>query len=224
MSNERDSRPAAPKTGSSEGPGHGLPAERNDTLTITEEVLLLILDAERGDIRSSLPPHCRDIVMAGAALMDLAPENRIDTDLERLVVVEEAPLGDDLLDPILSDIAREADTRDTAFWLARIAGRGEAFRRTAIERLVGRKILEAETNGLFFLSRAVSRARRYPTVGAKTTEDVQFRIMRTIFSDDIPDPRDLVIISLAAACNVFESILSREELAGVRDRIGRPPP
>ena len=188
-------------------------------LTIAEEVLLLILDTEKGDIQSSLPGHSRDTVMAGAALMDLALENRIDTDLERLFMVDAAPLGDDLLDPILSDIARETEVHDTAFWLGRVAGRGEEIRRKAIDRLVARGILEAEANGLVFLARLVSRARRYPTVGGKTTEDVQFRIMRTIFSEDIPEPRDTVIIGLVAACGVFESILSREELAGVRERI-----
>ena len=188
-------------------------------LTITEEILLLILDTEKGDIRSSLPAHTRDIVMAGAALTDLALANRIDTDLERLVVIDPAPLGNDLLDPTLSDIVRETDIHDTAFWLGRTAGRGEEIRLKAIDRLVARGILEAEANGLVFLSRLVSRARRYPTVGGKTTEEVQFRIMRTLFSEDIPDPRDPVIIGLAAACGVFESILSREELASVQERI-----
>ena len=43
--------------------------------------------------------------------------------------------------------------------------------------------------------------------------------MRTLFSDDIPDPRDIVIISLAAASGVFESILSPDELAQVQGRI-----
>ena len=43
--------------------------------------------------------------------------------------------------------------------------------------------------------------------------------MRTLFSDDIPDPRDIVIVSLASASGVFESMLSRDELAQVRERI-----
>ncbi len=194
-------------------------AEQADALTIAEEVLLLILDSEKGEIQSSLPAHSRDIVMAGAALMDLTLENRIDTDLERLVVVDPASTGDDLLDPILSDIRTQTEDRDTAFWLKRIAGRGDEIRRKAIDRLVERGILEAEVNGLVFLSRLVVRAHRYPVASEKATEEVQFRIMRTIFSQDIPDARDIVIISLAAACGVFETILSREELADVRDRI-----
>ena len=85
-------------------------------------------------------------------------------------------------------------------------------------RLVAHGILEAEANGLVFLSRLVARVRRY-TVGGETVEDVESRVMRTLFSELIPDPRDVLIIGLAAACGVFESILSREELAAVQERI-----
>ncbi len=37
--------------------------------------------------------------------MDLALENRIDTDLEQLILVDSTPVGDDLLDPTLARIA-----------------------------------------------------------------------------------------------------------------------
>ena len=46
----------------------------NVKLTIAEEVLLLILDTEKGDIQSSLPPLSRDMVMAGAPAMIFAHE------------------------------------------------------------------------------------------------------------------------------------------------------
>ena len=188
-------------------------------LRVTEELLLLVIDAESGGIKHSLPAHQRDAVIAGAVLMDLALEHRIDTDTERLFLIDPKPLGDDLLDSTLLDIAGETDTHDTAYWIARTAGRGGTIRERALDRLIGQGILEAEANGLVFPSRSVARARRYPTVGGETTEDVQSRVMTTLFSEDIPDPRDVIIIGLAAACGVFESILSREELADVRERI-----
>ena len=43
--------------------------------------------------------------------------------------------------------------------------------------------------------------------------------MRVLFSDDIPDPRDIAMIALANACGVFRTILTSEERAQVRDRI-----
>ena len=82
-------------------------------LRITEEILRLILDTEQGNIRVSLPEHTRDIVIAGAVLMDLAMEDRIDTDFQQLILVSPMPLGDDFLDPTLADIANTTDTHTT---------------------------------------------------------------------------------------------------------------
>ena len=205
---------------------HGPPGAKVDRhavdepmLRVTEELLLLIMDAESGGIQYSLPAHQRDAVIAGAVLMDLALENRIDTDPERLFLIDPKPVDDDLLDPTLLDIADESGTRDTAYWIMRTAQRGNAIRKKALDRLIGYGILEAEANGLVFPSRSVARAHRYPTLDGEIREDVRSRVMATLFSEDIPGPRDAIIIGLAAACDVFESILSRQELADVQERI-----
>ena len=151
--------------------------------------------------------------------MDLALENRIDTDPERLILVDATPLEDDLLDPTLADIARDTEVRDASYWVAQTAKRGDEIRDKALARLVNRGILESESEGVFLLSRLVSRSRRYPTIDGRTVEEVQLRIMRVLFSDEIPDPRDIVIICLADACGVFDNSLSKSERAEVHDRI-----
>ena len=195
----------------------------NEELRVVEEFLLLVLDADNGDIRHSFPIPARALGFAGAALMDLALERRITTELWRpeiLVVSDPTPLESDLLDPILADIAEGGETnRETAFWVTDLAKRSDEIREQALTRLIGRGILEAETGGEVYLSADVSRARRYDTGEDKTTEEVQLRIMGVLFSDDIPDPRDIIIVSLASACGVFESMLSPDELAQVRERI-----
>ena len=63
----------------------------------------------------------------------------------------------------------------------------------------------------------VFHERRYPIIDNKTVREVKLRIMGVLFSDEIPDARDIVIISLADACGIFGGILSG---AGV----GRAPP
>ena len=65
-------------------------------------------------------------VAAGAVLMDLALANRIDTDLESLILLDETPLDDDLLDPSLAEIAAEPDTnRPIQYWVERIGVHAE---------------------------------------------------------------------------------------------------
>ena len=53
-------------------------------LSFPEEIVLLLLDETRGEF-VPLPESVFAIVMSGAALMDLALHNRIDTDLEKLL-------------------------------------------------------------------------------------------------------------------------------------------
>ena len=190
-----------------------------DDLATAEELLLLVLDTDQGDIRHTFPLHSRAVAFAGAVLIDLALQNRIDTDVESLMVLDSTPLGNDLLDPTLADIAADGEPRNTAFWITKLSERGDEIREKALARLIERGILEADSGGQIFLSPGVFRPRQYKTVDGRTTEEVQLRIMRALFSDDIPDPRDIVIISLASACGVFESILSRDELAQVQERI-----
>ena len=73
-------------------------------LRFAEEIMLLLLDDTSGDFApvSELSLQC---ALAGAVLMDLALENRIDTDTERLILLDKTPTGDDLLDPTLANIA-----------------------------------------------------------------------------------------------------------------------
>ncbi|MDE2797741.1 MAG: cytochrome P450 [Gemmatimonadota bacterium] len=188
-------------------------------LRFAEEILLLLHNEDRGDFAPGLAPDTLNIVLAGAVLMDLALENRIDTDLDHLFLADATPLEDDLLDPTLADIARDTDTRDASYWVAQTAKRGDEIRDKALTRLVNRGILEAEAEDIFLLSRLVSRSRRYPTIDGKTLEEVQLRIMRVLYTDEIPDPRDIVIICLADACGVFKNILSQSELSEVQERI-----
>ena len=116
---------------------------------------------------------------------------------------------------------RSGDTRDARFWVDRIAAKADEIRERALSRLAARGILEVEEEGggVSFLP-GVSRARRYPSLDREVQEDVQLRVMRALFSDDIPDPRDTMIISLADACGVFERLLAPAELSEkVRERI-----
>ena len=45
------------------------------------------------------------------------------------------------------------------------------------------------------------------------------RILRVLFSDEIPDPRDAMLIGLADSCDIFKELLSARELHHVAERI-----
>src|SRR6266700_19991 len=79
-------------------------AEASGMLGFVEEILLLQLDDSQGKF-VNLPLSAADVILAGAALMELALDNRVDCDLERLILVDSKPTGDDILDDVLKQLA-----------------------------------------------------------------------------------------------------------------------
>ena len=183
-------------------------------LRFAEEIMLLLLDDE-GERFLRVPDWSLRYALGGAVLMDLALEDRIDTDLEKLILVDSTPLDDDLLDPVLAEIAEEKGTHNARFWVERAAGRSDEIREAAVNRLIGRGILERKEDRFLW----VFRSRRYPVIDGTAEQEVKLRLMELLFSEMIPTPRDVVIICLADACGIFSELLSRRELQHVMPRI-----
>ena len=182
-------------------------------LRFAEEIILLILHDDNGKF-AHVPSWSMDRAMAGAVLMDLALENRIDTDPENLVLVDATPVGDSLLDPTLAEIAA-GEQRDARYWVEQTAKKGEQIREEALSRLVDAGILERQEDRFLW----VFRSRRYPLVDGKAEQEVKLRIMEVLFSDQIPGPRDVVIIALTDACGIFRELLPKRLLQEAADRI-----
>ena len=182
-------------------------------LRFAEEIILLMLHDDDGKF-APVPSWSMDRAMAGAVLMDLALENRIDTDPQNLILIDDTPVGDSLLDPTLAEIAA-GDQRDAHYWVEHTAKKGEQIREEALSRMVGAGILERHEGRFLW----VFRSRRYPVIDGKAEREVKLRIMEVLFSDQIPEPRDVVIIALADACGIFRELLPKRELQQAAARI-----
>ncbi len=183
-------------------------------LTFVEEIVLLLLDDAKGEL-ADMPLSAFNIVVAGAALMDLAIRNRIDSDLERLVLADPAPTGDDILDDALMRISNAGEEAGIAVWVDRIAENAEDYKERALKRLVDRHVLREE-NGRFLW---VFHTRRYPVIDDREQREVKARLRQILLTDEIPEPRDVVLICLLGACMLFGFVLTPEELKRVERRI-----
>ena len=182
-------------------------------LRFAEEILLLLLRDDGGRFLA-VPGIALDNALAGGVLMDLALENRIDTDPKHLVLIDPTPVGDSLLDPTLAAIAA-GEGRDARYWVAQTALRAAEIREEALSRLVERGILERHEGRFLW----VFRSRRYPVIDGKAELEVKLRILGVLLSDDIPSPRDIVIIGLAEACGILRELMPKGDYNRARERI-----
>jgi hypothetical protein len=183
-------------------------------LSFVEEIVLLLLDDTKGRL-VDMPLLTFNFVIAGAVLMDLAIRNRIDTDLERLILADPTPTGDDILDDALAKIAEPSEETGIVHWLDRIAASAEDYKARALGRLVAHRILREE-NGRFLW---VFHTRRYPVIDDRETREVKARLRRILLTDEIPEPRDVVLICLIEAARLTGFALTAEEAEAVGPRL-----
>ena len=183
-------------------------------LHFAEEITLLLLDDEDGQF-IRVPGWSLQCAYAGAVLMDLSLKNRIDTDIRRLVLVDPTPVGDKILDSVLAQIAKATGPHDARYWIEQLADRSEEIRESALSSLIERGILRRQEDRFLW----VFQARRYPIIDGEAEREVKHRIMGVLFGNEIPDPRDVVLISLADVCGILGELLSPREIERVTDRI-----
>ena len=189
-------------------------------LTFYEEIMVLLLHDENGTFLP-VSEHTLNRALTGAVLMDLALANRIDTDPERLVVIDSTPTGDALLDRTLARIAGEKATANSRTWIETLsaeeasARHSVTIRATALDKLVERGVLERREEKFLW----VFRSRRYPTIDGKVEQEAKKRIADVLFTEDIPDPRDVALICLVDSCNILPTIFSKREIDRAERRI-----
>lgn len=183
-------------------------------LPFVEEILLLALDDETGALRP-MPVMGLDYALAGALLADLAMANRIDTDPSQLVILDRAPTGDPLLDRALGTIAAAHKPESVQHWLGVFASERAHLERAALERLVARGILRQEEKKFLW----VFGLRRYPTIDNHERVEVRTRLSALILGDELPDPRDAVLISLLTACHLLARIFDAPRYHARSERI-----
>jgi len=186
------------------------------SLRFAEEILLLALDDETGKLHA-VPEGSLRLAIAGGLIMELAFAGIVDTDDKHLDVLSRQTTGDALLDDVLAQIPEEKPLSIQRA-LNAVAEDGDAWRRRLIEELKDRGILKQEEHRLFF----VLTERRYPIVDDQEEREVLSRIREVVLDHDaIPDPRDVVIVSLVNACDLGGVVFSEDELQQHRERIAQ---
>ena len=180
------------------------------TLSLPEELLLALLDEERGYFRQ-VPGWNLNCAMVGAALGELSLRGRIDTDLTSLTLLDATPTGRARLDPILREIATETETHNARYWIERLAPTSDSVISLALDELVQRQMLDVHEGGFYTFSRR-QRKGQMPSGGDQVAgEYIIAQLAKVIFTDEIPGPRDVILTGLVNACRVFHLMYQLDE-------------
>ena len=187
-------------------------------LTFSEEVVLLLLHDKEG-VFLSVGKSTLGLALTGSVLMELAFANRIDTDLERLMVIDPAPIDNPLLDRVLIRIAGSDETKNTRAWIETLSvEETAAIQEQALASLVEQGILKREQKKLLpetVQHLWVFRSPRYFVVAEERKRGIETRLADMLFSNGIPDARDVALFCLIDACRILPALIGEQD----RDRI-----
>jgi len=183
-------------------------------LTLADEIVVLTLDDSVAEINPTCMPVAA-IAVAGGVLMELALQGRIDTDMESLFIVNPAPTGDELLDEVLQEIGAEAEQHPSAWWIDELTKRHGDLVDRVLERLVTAGVLREEEREYLW----VFSQRAYPQVSGREEREAKARLMSVLFNDEVPEPRDALLLGLANSTGALAAILTETELDKASPRI-----
>ncbi len=176
-------------------------------LNIPQELYLLAVNETKGDLQ---PTNYRSfrVALSGAILMNLALENRIDTDIEKIIIDKKEPTGNELLDIVFNELLLNNTGQNIKYWIERLVEKSEGFNSIILNSLIKKGILKIENKKILW----IFSARKYPVADDSEVKEVKSRIRELIFSDEIPDVQDIIIVSMIFYSGMLDLILTDDEI------------
>jgi len=191
---------------------------RNDPLTLHEQLMLLMLQDDSGTMESHTTMY--QLALGGSLLAQLLLSGAVTIDAEDKNYVRVARakrLGDPILDECLELVSHAKRPRRAADWVSSFGGLKRLRHRIA-EELCRKGILEdSEDKVLFFFTRSV-----YPTINPAPER----RLVESLRDAILRDSRDLqpdvvLLIALAHATGLLRIHFDKRELKDRNERIER---
>lgn len=183
-------------------------------LTMLEEVVLLAVDEKSGRVRSTREFGAA-YALVGAVFFDLALARKIDTDTEEIQILDSTATGNATLDRMLARMVARPDLKTVREWIEEMFMQRDDLEGEALRSLTERGILRHEQSKLLW----VIDIERFPMVDNKPLQHVKVRLANAILTDDIPDTRDIMLVSIADLCGLLGYVLSEDELENRKERI-----
>src|SRR3712207_9265506 len=114
---------------------------------------------------------------------------------------------------MLSRMAARPDLKTVREWIEEMFAQRDDLEGEALRSLIDRGVLRHEHTKLLW----VIDVERFPMIDNKPLQHVKVRLANAILTDDIPEARDIMLVSIADQCGLLGYVLSADELEN-RDR------
>jgi len=178
--------------------------------TLAADLYLLACDETTG--RPRIPVTYLDLGLGGALLLDLVVRGRVALADGYVTVVDRAPVGEPLLDGVLTTIAAAGKPHEPERWVDTLA-RGA---RSAVQRgLVTAGVLAADDHRVL----GVLPVHHTHQVDDRIEQSLMDRLRDAVVLGRPPSPHTTAVVSLALAVGLDRHLFPRADRRAVRQRM-----
>ncbi len=172
-------------------------------LTLLEEIVLLTINPRTGCLGGDNDYGVR-YALAGAVLFDLALAQRIDTDIDTVTVISSVPTGNPIQDELLASLAKGTGSHKVRDCVEQIFFQRKNLEGDALGLLVKKGIIRKEESKFLW----VIDVQKLRVVDGAPHQGITARLAQAVLEDEIPEVRDIMLVSLANACGLLSVVLA----------------
>jgi len=173
---------------------------------LPEEYLLTMIDTERHELAVS--DQYLLFGLSGAILLELTVEGRVAFESKNVVVINEEPVDDPIVQEAFELILAEEKVRSALYWVRRLSKDIDNLKRRVISHLVDREIIEVREESRFL----IFKTEKFQIKEPEKEKIIKEHIRDIVDQKEESDPRALGFLSLIYATGASSQIFSEEEL------------
>lgn len=187
-------------------------ARINEMASLSEELLLLALDDEKGSIPVLRIGEFLDIALAGAQLLELIRDGHVSIENGRVVAGHSPPPSDPALRQSLERISGDRRILKPDAAVMKLM---KGLRKTLLQQIAGRGLVSVEKERVLGM---VPRT-RYPEQDGSVQQEVRRRLRTAVLEGSEPDERTVALLAILRAAGLELMVLDRRERKASKDRL-----
>jgi hypothetical protein len=182
-------------------------------LNLIDQLTLLALDDEKGSFVVDSTSFY--YALAGAVIMELALQMRIDLSGEKVVIKDKTLTGDVIIDSYFELIMKSEKERKVKYWIQHIGQKGSKIRRGTIDKLIDDRILTKKENKILW----VFTYNKYPAQNSRPENLLRRRLYDIIVHSHRPELKEIMLLNLIQSCNLQKEVFGKEQAKTFKRKI-----
>lgn len=182
-------------------------------LNLIDQLILLALNDDTG--KFDVDSDTLGFATAGAVLLELVLQNRVDVDGKTVRVTDTAFTGEKILDSCFTKIVQSKKERSVSHWIEALAGVGGVIKDETVNRLIESGILRRVKEKVLW----VFEVNKFPAQNRMPENMLRKRIHDIVMNDQEPDIREAVLLSLISSCDAVRTVFGKDRAAAYKRRI-----